>query len=291
MKKQLLLVFFAFTIGVSGLRSQNVIPNPSLEDWTTDTIVNMLGQPVPIEMPDNWISIQGLFGAMFGGTFNLAKTTDHHGTGANAAVITPGADSMGCDLIAMFPFTATPSKLSGYYKYQGTSANTFATVYVGMLKYNTVADSSEVIGGGFMVLNNMVSTYTLVEIPITFFAPITPDTAVIYVDYLMGAPGVKLFVDDFSFGYAAGVDELALQESFHVYPSPVTDVLNVRIDNALMKKGFDQVSVMDVTGKTVLNLRAGENHETIDMSALPKGFYMVRLTNGIEQTTRKIVKH
>lgn len=289
MKKQLLLLLFAGLFSIGGLNAQNVIPNPSVENWSPDTLFDMLGNPVIIEMPDDWISIQGLFSVIFGGTFNLAKTTDHHGTGSYGAVITPGLDSAGCDLINIFPYSSRPSKLQGFYKYQGTS-NAPATVYVGMMKFNPLADTSEVIGGGFVVLNNFVSSYTQVDIPITFFVPDNPDTAVVYVDYVTGAPGVKLFVDDFSFGFAAGLDELALQEAFRIYPNPVSGDMTIELDREVMEEGFDQVFVMDNMGRVIMSYQLDDTHKTLDLSSLSKGLYLVRLTNGTEQTTRKVLK-
>jgi hypothetical protein len=80
-------------------------------------------------------------------------------------------------------------------------------------------------------------------------------------------------------------------EPLTVYPNPVMDVLNIRF-LAEQKAEFD-LSVTDALGKRVkmqkVNYNKGENFTSIETLDLPNGVYLVKLTNGSENYTQKIV--
>ncbi|MBR3489258.1 MAG: T9SS type A sorting domain-containing protein, partial [Bacteroidales bacterium] len=65
------------------------------------------------------------------------------------------------------------------------------------------------------------------------------------------------------------------------YPNPVTNILNIEA------QGIQEVSVMDVNGRTVMTL---QNTNRIDMSNLANGVYFVRVITAEGVSIQKIAK-
>ena len=76
-------------------------------------------------------------------------------------------------------------------------------------------------------------------------------------------------------GAYVGIEEAAAAVSFSLYPNPATDRLNVECG-----EGLREVTILDVTGRTVVNAGTAR---TINVSGLAAGVYMVRVAtdNGI----------
>lgn len=95
----------------------------------------------------------------------------------------------------------------------------------------------------------------------------------------------EVYIDDvfFDFDFLSTSDFTA--DSFSVYPNPVTDVLNIN-----SKVAVDNVVVYDILGKIVLQETPGTISPTINMSALPSGAYMVKVTINNTSKTVKVLK-
>ncbi len=79
-----------------------------------------------------------------------------------------------------------------------------------------------------------------------------------------------------------GVTELSRKNEMIIYPNPVSDILTVKGDP------FLQAEILDLTGKIV---KTQLNNNTIDVSILQKGIYLIKLENKQHQTVvRKFVK-
>ncbi len=71
-----------------------------------------------------------------------------------------------------------------------------------------------------------------------------------------------------------------------VYPNPVVDSFNVNLSSKF-KSSNVTVTVTDLTGKTVKTFGAADSY---NVSELPKGVYVVKITDGKNTETKKIVK-
>lgn len=80
-----------------------------------------------------------------------------------------------------------------------------------------------------------------------------------------------------------GIDETAIISS--IYPNPFSQLLTIRTTDELL-----QLTVMDLSGKTVLDFSEKGNQTTVDLSACPTGMYLIRVqtVNGME--TARIIK-
>ena len=76
------------------------------------------------------------------------------------------------------------------------------------------------------------------------------------------------------------------KSAFAVYPNPTTDVINIRSEAA-----FSQVNVLDMTGRTVLNI-AETNINKLDLSNFDRGIYFLQFVDGetIRATERIVLQ-
>ncbi|MDQ3101978.1 MAG: T9SS type A sorting domain-containing protein [Bacteroidota bacterium] len=83
-----------------------------------------------------------------------------------------------------------------------------------------------------------------------------------------------------------GIKDQEEQVLVETFPNPVTNELNVLIDNATR---VDQVSVINALGREILR-QPGKFSMKFDLSALPSGFYSVVIDTDRGQLVRKIRK-
>lgn len=84
--------------------------------------------------------------------------------------------------------------------------------------------------------------------------------------------------------------ELVLNDlNISIFPNPSADIIAVQIDD-LVKDDYT-VELLDITGKLLqtTKINKGSTIAYFDTQALYSGTYMVNISNGIAQTTRKVV--
>ncbi len=85
-------------------------------------------------------------------------------------------------------------------------------------------------------------------------------------------------------------DEDMLENDVSVYPNPVQDKLNVRVQNKT--SGIVEIQITDVNGKPVLSPRLiSTGLTTLDVSHIPAGYYVLHVSGQDGQITRPVVKH
>jgi polyhydroxybutyrate depolymerase len=72
---------------------------------------------------------------------------------------------------------------------------------------------------------------------------------------------------------------------FSVYPNPAQNIINIEVENA------KNISIYNILGTKVFNLNSTDNSTIIDISALPKGVYMLTVSKNSLIETKKIVKN
>lgn len=78
-----------------------------------------------------------------------------------------------------------------------------------------------------------------------------------------------------------------------IFPNPSSDFINLGFDQ--LKKGTVTISISDMKGiiykKQTEELLAGRVSQTIDITSLPAGMYLLTVSNGETVSTKKIVKY
>lgn len=105
------------------------------------------------------------------------------------------------------------------------------------------------------------------------------------LNFFSASNSIDMYMDDFVL--ASG--ELSVNEFsadvFSVYPNPVKDKLTIE-----SKSAVNSVAIYDVLGKQVLAVQPDAVSPQIDMSRLPSGAYLVKVTIGDSSKTVKVLK-
>ncbi|MBP7810063.1 MAG: YHYH protein [Bacteroidia bacterium] len=93
-----------------------------------------------------------------------------------------------------------------------------------------------------------------------------------------------------TYTYAAGINEQDFNNlSVSVYPNPSNEIVAVQVGN-LVKDAL-QVDLIDVSGKIIrtTEINAGQTIAFFDLQTVYAGIYFIKISNGNNNTTRKIV--
>ena len=74
-----------------------------------------------------------------------------------------------------------------------------------------------------------------------------------------------------------------LRDKVNVYPNPTSGWLHIEAD------GLDGLALLNIAGQELAVLPHPKNQETLSLSGLPAGIYLLRLTLGQQQVIRKII--
>ncbi len=262
MKKYLLLCLSLVLFGGMTVRSQDVVPNGSFENWVQD-------------LPANWINPFNV-----GGFQNVFQSADAQ-QGSSSAELRivyneMTASFLPSELISQnFPITTKPASLNGYFK--GTSLGNDSLFIV-----VTVFKNQQPIGVGFYETSADVTSWTGFSAEIIYYVEDTPDEAAISLivgNSSFGNEGTSYFVDNLYFGEPGGInDTQAVSESI-LFPNPVKDNLNIRFDlkesdNMEFRIISAQGISIPISGKTAF--QAGTNSYHIQTASLAPGFYFLR---------------
>jgi len=82
-----------------------------------------------------------------------------------------------------------------------------------------------------------------------------------------------------------GINKIENNISVNLFPQPAKDILNIQMEN-----GFDISSyeISEMGGKVICSAALNFN-KTIDVSSLPSGMYLLRITSGQKGITRKFL--
>ena len=81
-----------------------------------------------------------------------------------------------------------------------------------------------------------------------------------------------------------GTSDVAL-DNLKLYPNPASEVVNLEFDAV---SALD-VSVFDIQGKLILRHNATTSPSKLDVSGLESGLYFVKMTNGAQSVTKKLI--
>jgi Secretion system C-terminal sorting domain len=286
MLKHLRFVFATcFTVITINIYAQNPVPNPGFENWTMGN-------------PDSWLTnnIPG---------FAIPVTSTTPANGGAMAVKGSVVTSLSGDIPPLlystdisgtgFPVTQLYSTFSFYYKFNQIGPSEFFGVV-------TISDATNTgIGAGGTDPLLPTSSYTLVNVPIYYFAP-SPARAIITFaigDSVTGNPvaGNYFVVDDVSLSGLVGIEEnqplvYAIEK---VQPNPARDMSFVYY--SLTVNDDINFTLYDVTGKKFqqLNLQneiAGRHKAEFDFKDVPAGLYYLEMSSssGRRTTAVQVVK-
>lgn len=259
---------------LSGGVETTPLPNHSFETWETATT----------EMPDSWYTLNSLL--VGSGIENAVKTTDAN-TGSYAIEMTTiqldqdsvasflsnGPIDLGAAVpFAPMPYTATPTTISGAYKY---APNNGDQAFLQIQFYQA---------GSF--IGTHAETFTAQSSYTTFSSALTitgtPDSVSI-IAFSGENPGSVLILDDLSFsGNNVGLAEFAAMD-INMYPNPTTDRVMIKAN------GTFNYEIIDLSGNRVLTGSNNQSAVEVSINELDAGSYFVRISNEVSTETHKLI--
>jgi len=284
-------LFLGGIILLSTIKVKAQIPNPSFEQWQTRNFGIKQFQD-----PNNWITNNIVFAFTSTGALPIKKTTDSR-TGSFAielenvpdtseqktgASITSGTmNILTQEFNPKFKINAKPSSLNLYYKYYPAGNDSFFVQI-------TIMKNGEFLGAGNYTGGGKNEDYSKLSIPIQYEVENQmPDSASIFI-YSSGfgnvTEGTRLILDDLSFTNAPlSVNHLSINNSINVYPNPAQNQLNIDLE-------FNQarLNIFAINGKSMQTNTLEKGNNTIDVSALENGIYLVQIISDKGVSNHKI---
>lgn len=299
MKKILTASLFVLCV-LNGFAQQP--PNPGFEWWSGvdpvswhTTNFSVFSVPFTSVLKDNANPHEGNYSAQIKVmTVNIPTigSVSIPGTLTTATIdIDPLAQTV--DIYGGYPFSGTPEKLTGYFRYQPNGTD---TCYLGWQLYKTIDGISDTIGMGYMDTSAVVSDWTYFEIPLVYDTVLVPDT----MNILFTATnpntaalhaGTKMWVDDLAFVYGCiAVHGITSASGINIYADKNTRELIIDPKETVVEDA--DVRIFDMSGRMMAAKKVVLNHsaERIAVQNLSPGTYIVSiLSHGKMIETKKIV--
>ncbi len=261
---------FLFVLAGFALMAQDTIPNAGFEFWTQ-------GGPAYAD-PNGWQTLNSQTGLISVYTCSLDSATAHEGTRSvklvtktGAGFIIPGILSTGAihqdgTIDHGIPISSRPLYLNGWYQYTPV-ANDTATFSITLFKAG--AD----IGDGAFNTTDNVSAWTYFSVPVNYTTSDVPDS--VQLLFFSGTDqashvGSVLLLDDLSYSYTSGIAETAANP-ISLYPNPANSQINISNQNM----NAASLNLYSVDGRMVKFITMHPGTNTVDVSALPAGFYVL----------------
>jgi hypothetical protein len=286
--KKTLLFGILYTFIFSTLFAQQQVPNGDFENWET----HALGFETPVgwDNPNASLSLLSIIPVLpsddaANGDFSVyLESIELTGLGYTI----PGVVTLGIFTVdyvnntATFeggvPFSDRPMALKGSIK-NDPVPNDSTMVAIIFTKYNTMESKRDTIGGGVMFFSELISNWTNFSVPIYFSTEENPDSMNINVvssNIFNPQPNNKMYVDNLSFEYEAGINDIRNIVETSIYPNPASDNITFSFEKELNAV----INVYSNEGQLVYSGKADGNEVSIDVSSYISGTYYFALIEG-----------
>jgi hypothetical protein len=290
MKKTTLAFAFAFT----GMICIAQIPNNGFENWTSMGSYND---------PDSWDNLNSV--TNFAGVYTCTKGTPGN-PGSSYIKLTsktvtgmgvvPGMAGTGTlDPINVtasgFAYSSRPQSLTGAWQYMAGSTADKGFISVLLTQWNSSLGKRDTVAYTFYLLPGMVMSWANFTLPLTYKNGNNPDTASIILSSSGNTPVASsyLYIDNLAFaGSVAGISENATFKKLSYYPNPADNMVELDVD--FEKGSSGKAQLFDVSGALVKEfaLPAAGRHR-LDVSSVPAGMYLMKVSAGTATETKKLI--
>jgi hypothetical protein len=283
MKKSLLFGILSFLVAIS-MMGQQQMPNGGMEEWENPGLG--YEDPVDWQTPNESTLITTIF--------TTTKSTDA-AVGTYSAkleskllagqFVSPGVITLGnfivdyinntAYLTGGIPFTDRPLALRGSYK-NYPAANDSTLIVVIFTEYVAGKGKTDTIGMGIMYGTETVDTWTIFNVPITFFNDHDPDTMNMHVvssNMISPNAGSYMYIDNLSFEYEAGIEDVENTVETSIFPNPVTDRLSFSFEKEIQA----DLKIFSNDGQLVYTGKVNGNGYQADLGGLATGTYYYSL--------------
>jgi len=299
MKNEMVLYILAVSLFCSQFSmAQDITPNSGFEMWTLVTV------PTQYLIPDSWDNLNPQ--TNFIGILTCIQTTDAHSGTLAAKLVTkivtigPVTDTANgiittghlittppYGVIGGIPTHERPDSIFGWIKYQPTPGDSC------QIEFDLRTAAGDTVGKALYQTGETLNTYTRFSAPIVYFSSATPDTSLWLISSSNGFnayPNSTLYVDDIGIAENTGIAQISLSNFITLAPDPADNFL--RVKNEKLISG--DLTLFDETGRKMKQACIKNPLEEIDVSDLPEGIYLVRLTdakNDCSASGKIVVQH
>ena len=243
------------------------IPNGGFENWNTDVDgnINPNSWETTNDISSGFTSVTQYTPAYIGSYSMLVKSWN-----AGFGII-GGVSSIS------FPYNQKPTYLKACIK---TNVMPGDNVYiiVALYKADSVISSS---ANCTFVIDSTINNFRCINFPISYQYNLTPDSVEIMVVAGSSAAqlGTQVIVDDLSFGFASGIEELSLVndlQNLNVYPNPTQN--NLFFATQLSRTSDIKIKTYDFNGSLINehffnDVNFGSHEFNVPVSHLSDGLY------------------
>lgn len=299
MKTGLRVIFFSLVFLGIELRSQNSLPNGSLEEWRrsannrydepSDGVWATPNRALDFALPGNipiapvqkvddaqdgqWavlLHTSQIFGILMPGTLFTGKF--------NLSVSNPDPVSA---IQLGTPFDFRPSRFTGYFKYKPVLGDS-CLMYALLTRYNAQSKSTDTVGIAEQIIRQEVTEYTPFDLPFDYKSTDKPDSIrVVFTssangNNLKGQPGSRMWVDNVALLAPNGTVKLLMPEvKINWGPNPTSKRLAISSDSDLKSV---QIRITTLEGVLVSSFSFPVFHsQDLELPDLTPGIYCLSL--------------
>lgn len=109
-----------------------------------------------------------------------------------------------------------------------------------------------------------------------------------YIDTLSNSNGCdSINTFKLTFDMSTSAPTPLLDKSLSIYPNPTTGILNIGVNNPNVE--IQNIRIVNLVGNEIYNSTSVNANTQINLTGLPKGFYLIQLTSQQESITRRII--
>lgn len=261
------------------------VPNYSFENWTS------MGS---YDNPDGWgtmnntTALASIYTVTKGtpgnpGSFYMKITSKTVGPGVVGGIAVSGViDSTTMLPKSGFAFNQRPASFTGKWQHM-IFGNSQGSVTATLTRWDSNSNTRVPVAVATQTLSGMAMSWANFSINFSYTDGGYPDTCIIVLKASGANPTNNdyLWVDNLGFsGSVVGTGaEQSLLQQVSVYPNPAGSTMQVKIN--LQQTQNARISICDLQGRVIrtedAELQTGENIRTLDLSALARGSYLLRI--------------
>lgn len=262
------------------------IPNGGFENWNTDVDGNI--------NPNSWETTNDIgsgftsvtqYTPAYVGSYSMLVKSWNSGFGIIGGVST-----------ISFPYSQKPTYLKACVK-TNVMPGDHVYIIVALYKADSIISSS---ANCTFVIDSTINNFRCINFPISYLYNLVPDSVEIMVigGSASAQLGTQIIVDDLSFGFASGINELSLTnniDDLNVYPNPAQN--NLFFLTQISKTSDVKIKVYDFNGSLLLenffeDVDFGNQEFDISIPHLSNGmyFYSVESENSIKKGKFVVLK-
>lgn len=266
--------------------SESYVKNSDFTLWVEDSMTTISNNTLYFQRPTDWAPVTGFLVSYFMDTpIPLSMHIDANND--TAALIHIDTSQTGTDIATVVATNQRAYSFSANYKFNGSPYAANIDVYA--TKYDSLSDSTYLVGvGSASITENTTGEFQTISSDIYYLDQnVVPDTFIIFASYFEGAIGSLFIVDDIQLSYTVTGVEYDRSQKINVYPNPAKNFIalnNNTINNESMK-----IEIYSIDGKQMKIVDNYSSNQSIDISDLISGMYILKLSTSTEVTSKKII--